>query len=238
MNTKMKVLALALLGLAGYAGSAVAGGCPASPVPPWTAVNALGGTAAIAAGGYAGTACRLDSTLTGDATSFATVQDDTPAAEPRYRAQFIINADNLASLGLVDSAFVFTTTDSSSGGAPVGLSIVGDGAGGHLVSYNVPDSSAPGGGYTGSFPLTAGPNYVEFDYDNGSVSGAPHFSIWVNNSNEASPNFNTTISSTGVVDTAFLGMAGPTPGYVSSSNGQAVGFDQFDSRRTTFIGGF
>jgi hypothetical protein len=230
MNTKMKVLALALLGLAGYAGSAVAG-CPGSPVPPWTAVNALGGTAQIAAGGFAGTACRLDSTLTGDATGFATVEDDTPAAETRYRAQFIIKADNLTTLGLVDSAYIFTTSDGSTGSAPVSLSIVGDGAGGHLVSYNVPDSGAAGGGYTGSFPLAAGENHVEVDYQN-----ANHFSIWVNNNVEGSPDFNTTITSTGVVDTAFLGMAGPTPGYVTSSDGKAVGFDQFDSRRQTFIG--
>src|SRR5689334_5249137 len=50
MNAKMKVLALALLGLAGYAGSAVAG-CPSSPVPPWSAAPALFGTVAIVAGG-------------------------------------------------------------------------------------------------------------------------------------------------------------------------------------------
>ncbi|MFO1506410.1 MAG: hypothetical protein U1F23_04925 [Lysobacterales bacterium] len=78
MTAKTKVLSLALLGLAGFgfAGSALAG-CPASPVPPWTAVNALGGTAVIAAGGYAGTPCRMDSTLTGDASSQAVVEDDS-----------------------------------------------------------------------------------------------------------------------------------------------------------------
>lgn len=237
MNAKMNLLALALLGLAGYAGSAVAG-CPSSPVPPWTAVNALGGTAVIASPGYAGTNCRLDSTLTGDATGFATVEDDTPAAEPRYRAQFIINADNLTSLGVIDAAYIFTAQTAATGGSPVALSIVGDGAGGHLVSYNVPDSSAAGGADTGSIALTGGENHVEFDVDNGSVSGTPHFSIWVNNNVEASPNFTTPSFNNGgaVVDTAFLGMAGPTPGYVSSSDGAAVGFDQFDSRRQTFIG--
>jgi hypothetical protein len=236
MNAKMKVLALALLGLAGYAGSAVAG-CPSSPVPPWSAAPALGGTVAIVAGGLDGSACRLDSTLTGDATSFATVEDDTPSAESRYRASFMINADSLTSLGVVDAAFVFTAS-AAAGGTPAALSIVGDGAGGHLVSYNIPDSTASGGADVGSFPLTAGANHVEIDVDNGSVSGTPHFSIWVNSNTEASPSFTTSSFNNGglVVDTAFLGMAGPTPGYVSSSNGIAVGFDTFDSRRSTFIG--
>ena len=225
MNAKMKVLALALVGLAGYAGSAVAG-CPSSPVPPWTAVAALGGTATIVAPGYAGTACHLASTLTGDASSFATVEDDSPTAEPRYRAQFIINADGV-NLGLVDAAFIFS--GNSNNGPQVQLAVVGDGSGGHLVSYFVPDTTAAGGSDVGSFPLTAGENHVEFDLDN---SG--HFNLWVNNNVEATPTFATTTFDNGgaTIETAFLGLAGPTPGFSTS----AVGFDQFDSRRTTFIG--
>jgi len=230
MNAKMKVLSLALIGLVGYAGSAVAG-CPGSPVPPWSAVNALGGTAVIAAGGYAGTACRLDSALTGDAASFATVEDDTPSGEARYRAQFMINADNLANLGLVDAAYIFTAQ--SGNGAQVALSIAGDGVGGHVVSYFVPDTAAGGGSDVGSIALAAGPNHVEFDLDN---SG--HFSIWVNNNVEASPDFTTTTLNNGgaTIETAFLGLSGPTPSFVASFNGTTVGFDQFDSRRQTFIG--
>ena len=231
MNAKMKVLSLALIASFGYVGAAAAGTCPASPTPPWTAVNALGGTAVIVDGGYAGTACHLASTLTGDASAFATVQDDTPAGESRYRAQFIINADALGSLGAVDAAFVFSAT--SAGGPQIQLSVVGDGAGGRLITFIVPNSSAPGGSEVQSFPLTSGENHIEFDLDN---SG--HFSFWVNNNVEASPDFTTTTFNNGgaTIETAFLGLAGPTPGYVASSNGIAVGFDQFDSRRQTFIG--
>lgn len=240
MTAKTKVLSLALLGLAGFgfAGSALAG-CPASPVPPWTAVNALGGTAVIAAGGYAGTPCRLDSALTGDVTSFATVEDDSPSAEPRYRVQFIIDADSLTGgLGIVDGAYIFTATSAAGGNPPISLSIVGDGAGTNYVSYNVPDANASGGADVGSIALSAGQNYVEFDLDNGAVSGTPHFSIWVNNNVEGSPNFTTSTfnNNSAVVDTAFLGLAGATGSYLSSFNGTAVGFDQFDSRRQTFIG--
>jgi hypothetical protein len=228
MNAKMKVLALALLGLAGYAGSAAAS-CPSSPVPPWTAVAALGGTATIVAPGYATTACHLDTAITGDATGFATVEDDTPAAEPRYRAAFIINADNLANQGLVSAAYIFTATSAAGGNPPISLSIIGDGAGGRLVSYNV---STSGTAVVGSVPLAAGENHVEFDldYTNG------NFSIWVNNNVEASPNFTTPIAGTGTVDTAFLGLATGTPDYLANYTGTTVGFDQFDSRRSTFIG--
>jgi hypothetical protein len=226
------VLALALLGLAGYAGSAVAGGCPASPVPPWTAVLQVGGTATIVAPGFGGTACHLASTLTGDASSFATVEDDTPAAEPRYRAGFIVDPSSLTGLGAADAAFVFTANSGT--GPQVLFSIVGDGASGWLLSYNVPNSTASGGSDVGSIALSAGENTVQFDLDNGSVDGTPHFSIWVNNTNEAAPNFTTTTFDNGgaTIETAFLGLAGPTQNFV---HGAAVGFDQFDSRRQTFI---
>jgi hypothetical protein len=234
MNTKMKVLALALLGLVGYAGSAAAG-CPASPVPPWSAVDALGGSATIVAGGYAGTACRLDSALTGDNTSFATVEDDTPAAEPRYRAAFIINTDNVAAMSNVTGVFVFSATSGAGGTPPVSLSIVGDGANHVFLSYAVANSPST---LVGSSQLAAGPNNVEFDYDNGTAAGSPgpHFSIWINNNVSGTPTFTSPISSTGVVDSAFLGLAGATSDYFTGFNGTTVGFDQFDSRRSTFIG--
>jgi hypothetical protein len=234
MNTKMKVLALALVGLAGYAGSAVAG-CPSSPVPPWTAVAALGGTATIVAPGYASTACHLDTAITGDATGFATVEDDTPTAEPRYRAAFIIDADNLTNLGLVSAAYIFTATSAAGGNPPISLSVIGDGTGGRLVSYNVATSSAA---VTGSVALAAGQNHVEFDYDNGSSPGSTgaHFRMWVNNNVEGSPDVDQSITATGTVDQAFLGLATGTPDYLANFTGTTVGFDQFDSRRSTFIG--
>jgi hypothetical protein len=234
MNTKMKVLALALLGLAGYAGSAVAG-CPGSPVPPWTAVDVLGGTAVIASPGYATTPCRLDSALTGDAASFATVEDDTPTAEPRYRASFIINADNVGAMSATTASFVFTAS-SASGRAPVALSIVGNGAGSAFLTYFVQNGA---GVLSATKPLIAGENHVEFDYDNGTSAGSPgpHFTLWINSNVEGSPTVPpTTIASTGVVDTAFLGLAGATGDWTTLFNGTTVGFDQFDSRRSTFIG--
>jgi len=235
MNTKMKLLSLALVGACGFAGSAMAA-CPAGPDTAhggaWSAVNALGGTAVIATPGYAGTECRLASAITGDTTAFATVEDDSPSAEARYRAAFIVNGDALTAIGNVDAAYIFSAN--SGNGPQVSLSIVGDGSGGRLVSFVVPDTAAPGGSDVGTFPLTAGENHVEFDLDN---SG--HFSFWVNSNVEGSPTYTTdhTLNNGGAtIETAFLGLAGAAPGYISSSLGVAVGFDQFDSRRQTFIG--
>ena len=230
MNTKMKVLSLALIGAFGYAGVASAA-CPSSASPPWTAEGALGGTLAIASPGYDGTECRLDSALTGGLASFATVQDDSPNGEARYRAQFIVNADSLASMGFTDAAYLFTAN--SGAGPQVSLSIVGDGAGGRLVSFTVPNASAAGGSDVGSVAMASGENYIEFDLDS---SG--HFSLWVNNNNESAPDFTNSSFDNGgaTIETAFLGLAGPTPGYMSKYSGTAVGFDQFDSRRQSFIG--
>ena len=234
MNAKMKVLALALLGLAGYAGSAVAG-CPSSPVPPWTAAPALGGTVAIVAGGLDGSACRMESALTGDSSSFATVEDDTPTAEPRYRGAFMINADSVNTLSAITGVFVFTASSAAGGNPPVSLSIVGDGAGHVFLSYNVVNGA---GALVGSQQLAAGANHVEFDYDNGTSAGSPgpHFSLWINSNTEGTPTFTSAITATAVVDTAFLGLAGATPDYSGSFNGTAVQFDTFDSRRSSFIG--
>lgn len=238
MTAKTKVLSLALLGLAGFgfAGSALAG-CPASPVPPWTAVFQLGGTATITAGGYAGTPCRLDAALTGDITSIAAVEDDSPSAEPRYRVQFIIDADNLTNLGVVDAVGVFSAQQAGGLTSPITLGVVGDGVGGLGITYVVQNPADPSGVSSGYQALTAGPNYVEFDYDTGAVSGTPHFSLWVNNNVEATPTVSvTTFSNTQTIDTAFLGLANAFPGFVTNQNGHTVGLDQFDSRRATFMG--
>ena len=61
-------------------------------------------------------------------------------------------------------------------------------------------------------------------------------SLRINNNVEASPDFTTAITGTGTVDTAFLGLATATPDYLTAFTGTTVGFDQFDSRRSTFIG--
>lgn len=178
----------------------------------------------------------MTSALTGDATSFATVEDDTPTDEARYRASFMINADNVASMSATTGVFVFTVAPSS-GLAPVQLSIVGDGAGHVFLNYAVVNGS---GVSVDAKQLAPGPNHVEFDFDNGTSAGSPgpHFSLWINSNTEGTPTATLPIVTTAVVETAFLGLAGPTQDFTAAGgfNGTTVAFDTFDSRRSSFIG--
>ncbi|MEZ5522085.1 MAG: hypothetical protein R3F08_11520, partial [Dokdonella sp.] len=99
MNTKMKTLAMAVVGLVGFgaAGAAMAQ-CPASLSPPWSLVSTLQGTASSVTGGYDSTSCRLQTALNqnGSTGSKAFVLDQTPANEQRYRAQFIVDVSGLS----------------------------------------------------------------------------------------------------------------------------------------------
>jgi hypothetical protein len=236
MNAKMKVLALALLGLAGYAGSAAAS-CPSSPVPPWSVTSPFQGVTAITPGGLDGSACRLDSTISAGASGFASaqVEDDTPTAEPRYRAQFMVNVDALAAPTLTTVANVFSATSSTTGNG-INLAIFGDGSGAWRVSYVIADANNPSGFFAGSVPLPAGSKHVEFDLD---VTGG-NFSIWLENNVEASPDVTqgglNTATPIGGIDSAFLGLAAPSDSFVATYAGTAAQFDRFDSRRSSFIG--
>jgi hypothetical protein len=236
MNAKMKVLALALLGLAGYAGSAAAS-CPTSPVPPWSVNSPFQGTTAIVAGGLDGSACRLDSAISAGASGFASaqVEDDTPTAEPRYRAQFMVNVDALAAPTLTTVANVFSATSSTTGNG-INLAIFGDGSGAWRVSYVIADANNPSGFFAGSVPLPAGSKHVEFDLD----VTAGNFSIWLENNVEASPDVTqgglNTATPIGGIDSAFLGLAAPSDGFIAAYAGTSAQFDRFDSRRSSFIG--
>ena len=237
MNAKMNVLALALLGLAGFAGSAVAG-CPSSPVPPWTANNQFQGVTAIASPGLDGTPCRLDSTISAGASGFASaiVEDDTPTAEPRYRASFMIDVDALTALGAPGFTTVTTVFQGVSAvtGNGISLAIFGDGTN-WLLSYTVVDAGDPSGYFSNSQPLGTGARHVEFDLP---VGAASNFQIWIENNVEGTPTATHTVNNAAIVgvDTAFLGLAAPSDGFTAAYSGTAAQFDRFDSRRSTFIG--
>lgn len=236
MNTKMKVLSLALIGAFGFAGSAMAA-CPTGPTTAeggaWTAKSAFQGTVAIATPGLATTECLMDSKINTGATGVASaaVQDDSPAAEARYRAQFIVKVDGLTAPTLTTSANIFSG-NSTVTGTGIKLSIFGS-SGQWFLSYKVPDGASV---YANSLPLAAGENRIEFDLQTGATGSV---TMWVNNNVEASPTAPArTVNNSAVVgiDTAFLGLAGPSAGFVTKYAGVAAQFDQFDSRRTTFIG--
>jgi len=232
MNAKMKVLSLALVGLCGYAGSAMAA-CPATP-DAWTAVSAFQGSATVETGGYAGTECRLDSKINANAGGAASGQVNWTgsAVEPSYHAHFIVNVDGLSSQALLDTVAIYSSASQSSGSA-VDFTVFGNGTA-HNLGYSVRNDANPTGFETGVVPLIAGENHIEFAL----ATGASTFKLWVNNHDEANPTKSVPVNNgsafTGI-DTTYMGLAGPAPQYVSHFGGQAVGFDQFDSRRQTFI---
>ena len=245
---KIKTLSLAVLGLVGFAaaGSAMAGtSCPASLSPaPWTATYNIGGTVASVAPGYASTSCKMNASLTANLGSAgAFVRDDTPAAEGRYRAQFLVNANNLTGLTTTQSVRIFAAlTDAPALGVPelVKLTVFGNVSGttkslGILTACN----SGIGGFCATSAPLTGAADNVyriEIDWTKGATGGVK---VWVNNNVEATTTASLTVNNTswtGGVDSAALGLAQAAPGFRSSQLNKIVFFDQFDSRRQTFIG--
>ena len=244
MNTKMNVLALALLGLAGYAGSAVAG-CPSSPVPPWTAVNALGGTAVIASPGYASTACRLDSALAGDNTSFATVEDDTPTAEPRYRFQFLINPDAAGTFGNTDAVQIFSANAAAAanGRTPILQLALTPGASG-AKRITMIASCDGGSGFrcvAQTADLPAGVSRMEVDLQIGAAGSVNYWLNAAQGTTEPPATGSVTVTGgnnswNGGVDSGVMGLGAPTPSFKNTHAGQIISFDTFDSRRSTYIG--
>lgn len=230
------VLALAALGFA----STSFAQCPASAVPPWSSQSALGGSVAIVAGGFDGTACRMNSTITvnGPGVS-AFVRDNTPAGEARYRAQFFINGDTLTGLNSIQSSKIFgANTDTPFGGVSdvVRLSIFGNLAGtSKVLGILTACEGQPGSQCSATTPLIAGTNRIEIDWQKGATGS---LRVWVNSTTEGTPTLtlNGNSASWGGVDFATLGLSSPSPQFRSAQINRAVGFDEFDSRRQTFIG--
>lgn len=232
------ILGLGALAAFGFASSAFAQ-CPTGPVPPWSSQSALGGTVAIAAGGFDTTACRMDATLTQSLPGInAFVRDNTPATEPRYRAQFIINVDTLTSNSIQTVKVFGATTEATHLDITdvVRLSVAGNAAGTQrLLGVFTVCEGLPGNISTLSIPLTAGENVVEIDWQNGA---AGTLDVWVNNSDEANPTDSISCDNEGWagVDFSTLGLAAPSPGFRATQLNRTIGFDEFDSRRNTFIG--
>lgn len=234
------MLGLGALAAFGFASSAFAQ-CPSSPVPPWSSTSVLGGAVAIVSGGYDGTSCRMNSSLTvnGPGVS-AFVRDDTPDSEPRYRAQFIVNLDNLSGLNTIQSARLFSANTGSAhlGRAEiVRLGVVGNITGtARLLNIQTVCEGAASNLCTANHTLPAsGEVRIEIDWTAAASGG---LKVWVNNTNEASPDVTLSGNSAGWtgVDFATLGLAAPSAGFRTSFLNTTVGFDEFDSRRSTFIG--
>jgi len=251
---KMKALALATLGLGGLvmAGSAFAA-CPAGASTAnggaWTSQVTLGGTITISSPGYGATAtnCKMDTQYTSNGSfNQVTAVDGSPNNETAYRARFYFSADAVTSLGAFDAVQIFTANSSAPYPSSnptlqiLRLTLQGGGATGHNVGIIAACDN--GGGNTcvatASIPAT-GVSVVEIQVLTG-ASGVGVVNYWVNNNNSGTPTGSVTITGGNAgwvgVKEARLGLATSTSGFRANHLNQILSFDEFDSRRQTFIG--
>jgi len=240
MNTKMKVLSLALVGLCGYAGSAMAV-CPTDPAQPtgaWSSKSVLGGALTVSTPGYETTECKLDASITSATFGSAYVRDDSPASEPHYRARFLVDTDALTGLNSLQSVRLLsanTETPYLSIGETVRVSVFGNLAGtAQSLAIAAGCEGATSNLCSTNVPLTGtSPHVVQIEWIKGTTGT---INIWVDNGVEGTPTATIAGNTNGwVVDYAVLGLSTSSPGYRASQLNKVVSFDQFDSRRTTFI---
>ncbi|MCU7375994.1 hypothetical protein [Tahibacter amnicola] len=249
-NVKIKALSAAVLGLASmYAGSAFAQ-CAASFVQPtgaWSGSQVIGGGAfSINAPGLGGTGCKVNFRYNAGAGALASAiaRDDSPTAEGRYRSRFKINASAITGLSGLQKTQLFTANSNTAFPAAGGslqvlrISLIPGGANG-TVSV-VAATNDPANGYVSlpfTAPLAAGENTIETEVVIGGA-GTGKVNVWVNNATAGTPTGTINVNNSGWVgiDTALLGLADSTPPFRTTQAGRDIAFDEFDSRRSTFIG--
>jgi hypothetical protein len=251
MNTKIKVLSLALVGLCGFAGSAMAA-CPAGPTTAdggaWTSKSVLPpstSTLAISTPGLDATECALSASLGPSTTASAFVRYDHAASEPNYRFQFLVDTTALSSFSATDNVVVFqapSTTTANGFNRLLRVSLVGGPSGSKRARFIAQCG-------TGTFTcaqtfatdLIAGVNRIEGKLTVG-AGAAGSLSYWVNAAaGTTEPAASGTIANLdnaawGGVSAATLGLTAPSAAFKTNHPTQVVKFDRFDSRRQTYIG--
>jgi hypothetical protein len=254
MNAKMKVLSLALIGLCGYAGSALAV-CPAGPTTAqggaWTASSASPGShVAIAPGGLEPTtpsACKLNTDIAASLTGTATVSYTGAASEPSYRFQFLVDPAAFGSFSLTDFVQVFRANSAAAANATnnvLQVTLVAGAGGTRRVRFNAA-CNVPANGYRCSAQTTtdlpAGVVRIEGKLTFG-AGGAGQLQAWINApAGTTEPAATLTIANLdntawAGAQQAILGLGNPSTPFKNAHNGQIAGFDAFDSRRQTYIG--
>ena len=249
MNSKMKTLSLAVLGLVGFGAAGVAmAACPATLSPPWTSVSAVLGNVSSQTGGYDSTECRLRTALNQNSlpAAKAFVLDQTPANEQRYRAQFIVDVSGISLTQASRNSVIFqvlgSTAPAGGGNRAVFALITGNGSQSILRIFAGDTNQASQYKITDVLlPNQAGANRVEIDL---TIGASASMKYWVSNVATATTEGSPTGTLTGLANTAWTGVdqaslglsSANTPYRQGFTNTSYVYFDQFDSRRQTFIG--
>jgi hypothetical protein len=251
---KMKSLAVAVLGLAGFAGSAMAV-CPAGASiangGAWTSSAITQGVQAIVAGGLGVpvTACKLQVALNQSSAVFAKsiVTDTSPVDEPRYRARFYIDLSEITGLtSVLRSTKIFnassTTSPAGASGEEVAVQLSGT-LGAPTAVFTIADSTQPSGfnQFTVALPNPSGSNRIEFDLVQGASAT---FRYWVTADTTVTTEGSPTGTITNVNNSGWSGVTQAQLGeFAANTNWRNnytatthLNFDEFDSRRQTFIG--
>lgn len=258
-NVVMKTLSLAVLGLAGvaFAGASMAQTCPQNvgqnQTPPgvWSSALQTQAALSIVTPGLDGTQCKMRTALnqSSGASAKAGAVDLTPNAEQRYRFQFVIDT-SIALTQANRSGLIFNVVgpNAAPGGSQNALQVFlrGDGTG-RALRMLIGDT-ATGGQYRQvdiALPNQAGANRIEGDLTFAAGAGTNgSFRYWVTNVATATTDGAPTGSQTGLsngawggADQAVLGLAGASGQWRANFTAtDFVDFDEFDSRRQTFIG--
>lgn len=257
-NVMMKTLSLAVLGLAGmsFAGASMAQ-CPTTiganqtPAGVWSAANQLQSVLSVVTPGLGGTNCMMRTALNQNSSPAAKANavDQTPNAEQRYRARFMMST-SIALTQASRSALIFNVVgpNAPAGGSQAALQIFLTGTGtARGLRALVGDTAQPSQYRTVDIPLPnqAGANRIEIDLTFAAGAGTNgQLRYWVTDQATATTDGAPTGTVTGLtngawggVDQAVLGIATASGLYRSNyTNTDFVNFDEFDSRRQSFIG--
>jgi len=259
----MKALAVAVLGLAGT-GVASAACTNTTPFAAWSSWNgtknlgAQGGGSTVAGTGLNGTSCSMAASFTtspGSNAEQAIVYDNSPQFEQSYRFRFYIDPTQIApNLSTTKTVYAFQALSASTHGAVaptnkiVALELLGQGGNVTLATLAACTSgdNQIGNQCRATNNLTlpaAGTTGIRIEGQ--VILGATgKVNIWVGsnvnpNAPDATINVNNaawyTASSEGVKQ-AVMGLFASTPFFRTSNQNKVVLFDEFDSRRQTFIG--
>lgn len=245
--------ACALLGLSI---GAYAQTCPTTP-DAWDVNNsANGGALSVTTPGAASTDCKLTVTQGPNNNGIATVRDNMDSPESSYRARFYIDATNILanSTAPQQRAKIFvagnqgnrvpTTVDTKARPALLQMFIVGEAGNAARLGGFCRDLNSDGnrarfgdGDNPGTVALQSGWNTIEVEIKVGAGTGECR--MWVNNNVEASPSWEQTGIDNNLLNgvmEANIGLIGATQVFANVLGTQETHFDEFESRRQTFIG--
>lgn len=254
-NVMMKTLSMAVLGLAGmsFAGASFAQcaqsiGANQTPPGVWSAANQLQSVLTVVTPGLASSNCKARAALNQNSSpaAKASAVDTTPNAEQRYRARVVIQSA-IALTQASRSALIFNVVGPTAptGGTQSAFQIFLTGTGSAKGLRFLVGDTAQASQYRTidvALPNQSGENRIEIDLTFGASNGQLRY--WVTDQATATTDGAPTATVTGLANSAWGGVDQAVVGIATASglwrsaytNTDFVDFDEFDSRRQTFIG--